>query len=546
MRAGQGVGGIGLALMLCGALAACGGGGGSGGGGTGSSSSSSSGGPVFTSGVYAPASTYVNQCQTPRTGTDPYSHVAYPDRAGSTLLENYWLRSWNNDLYLWYSEVTDVNPAAYSNTLDYFAQLKTFATTASGADKDKFHFTYPTAEWESLSNSGVDVGYGISWVLISSTPPREARAALVEPGTTAASDGVSRGDEVVSVDGVGINDNTSAGIDTLNEGLFPTVAGTAHTIVLQPVGGGANYSVTLTPAAIATSSVYQPIAISTGTGAVGYLLFNDHLAPAEQEFATAIATLKADNVTDLVLDMRYNGGGYLDIASEAAYMIAGPANTAGKNFETTVFNDKHPTVDPVTGQTITPTPFITTAEGFSETQGTALPYLGLSRVFVLTGPDTCSASESVINGLRGAGVTVIQIGSTTCGKPYGFYPQDNCGTTYFSIQFQGVNNAGFGDYPDGFAPANQTPSNVGYHIPGCSVADDFTHQLGDVAEARLAAALAYRASGATGTCPAATGVSGRASILSTTAGAGSDAAHEDGRLVRSPLREIRILGKPRT
>ena len=56
---------------------------------------------------------------------------------------------------------------------------------------------------------------------------------------------------------------------------------------------------------------------------------------------------------------------------------------------------------------------------------------------------TCSASEAIINGLRGVNVQVIQIGSITCGKPYGFYSQDNCGTTYFSIQFKGVNAAGF-------------------------------------------------------------------------------------------------------
>lgn len=535
MREVRGLIGVGLILALCSALATCGGG------------SSGTSNTTFTMGVYKPASTFANKCQSPRSGTDPITGVVYPDKAGSTLLENYFLRSWNNDLYLWYSEVTDINPANYSTTASYFAQLKTFATTPSGADKDKFHFTYATSTWESLSSSGVDLGYGVSWVVIAQTPPREARAALVEPGSAAALAGVSRGDAVVSVDGVSIDTNTSAGVDTLNEGLFPTVAGTAHTFVLQPVTG-ASFSVTLTPASIATSSVYAPIAISTGSGAVGYVLFNDHLAPAEQQLAQAIATLKTDNVTDLVLDMRYNGGGYLAIASEAAYMIAGPTNTSGKNFETTVFNDKHPTVDPVTGDTITPTPFYSSSLGISTgyAAGQALPYLGLSRVFVLTGPDTCSASESVINGLRGAGVTVIQIGSTTCGKPYGFYPQDNCGTTYFSIQFKGINNVGFGDYPDGFSAQNQVSGDVGVQIPGCSVADDFTHQLGDVAEGRLAAALAYRASGAAGTCPAATGFSGRLDLLSVGAGRKSDPAHTDGLMVRSPMYENRILGRPRT
>ena len=59
-----------------------------------------------------------------------------------------------------------------------------------------------------------------------------------------------------------------------------------------------------------------------------------------------------------------------------------------------------------------------------------------------------------MNSLRGVDVEVIQIGSTTRGKPYGFYPTDNCGTTYFTIQFRASNAKGFGDYSDGFSPAN--------------------------------------------------------------------------------------------
>lgn len=103
-----------------------------------------------------------------------------------------------------------------------------------------------------------------------------------------------------------------------------------------------------------------------------------------------------------------------------------------------------------------------------------------------------------MNSLRGIGVEVIQIGTTTCGKPYGFFPTDNCGTTYFTIQFRGVNEMNFGDYTDGFSPAN-TVANVGTVVPGCSVADDFASALGDPGEARLAAALDYRM---TQTCPA--------------------------------------------
>jgi hypothetical protein len=116
----------------------------------------------------------------------------------------------------------------------------------------------------------------------------------------------------------------------------------------------------------------------------------------------------------------------------------------------------------------------------------ALPYLGLQRVTVLTTAGTCSASEALINGLRGIDIEVNVIGGQTCGKPYGFTPVANCGTTYFSIEFKGVNAKDFGDYSDGFAPT-------------CTVADDLNHALGDPAENVLAAALAYRATNA---CPA--------------------------------------------
>jgi hypothetical protein len=129
-------------------------------------------------------------------------------------------------------------------------------------------------------------------------------------------------------------------------------------------------------------------------------------------------------------------------------------------------------------------------------------------------------------------VEVIQIGSTTCGKPYGFYPADNCGTTYFSIQFKGVNAQGFGDYANGFSPSNTfgTPDAI---VPGCSVADDFTRALGDPLEGRLAAALAYRQGQA---CPA---PSGAGSPLISKPGAGP--MFNEGLVPKSPWLQNRTL-----
>jgi carboxyl-terminal processing protease len=157
----------------------------------------------------------------------------------------------------------------------------------------------------------------------------------------------------------------------------------------------------------------------------------------------------------------------------------------------------------------------------------------LQRVYVITGPGTCSASEAIMNGLRGVNVQVIQIGSTTCGKPYGFFPQDNCGTTYFTIQFRGLNAVGFGDYTDGFSPAN-TQASVGTIVPGCSVADDFTRALGDPGEKRLAVALAHQSGNS---CPAPTGL-GPAPGLSKTR---APLAATDGIVPKSPWHMNRIM-----
>ncbi len=109
--------------------------------------------------------------------------------------------------------------------------------------------------------------------------------------------------------------------------------------------------------------------LATASGDVGYIQFNDHIATAEDDLEAAIDSLKDENVTDLILDLRYNGGGYLDMASELSYMVANTTLTSGRTFEKLVFNDKNPTRDPVTGELLTPTPFHSTSQGFSGAAG---------------------------------------------------------------------------------------------------------------------------------------------------------------------------------
>lgn len=523
-------------LPLAGLAALCG----CGGGGSGSTvgSGTGSGGPTWTQGVYQPASSFAALCAAPRTGTDPYNNnQPYPDRPGSTLDENFWLRSWTHQLYLWYDEVQDVNPAGYT-TANYFQLMKTTQTTPSGAPKDRFHFTYPTATWEQLSQAGVEVGYGLQWEINNSANPPTVTIAYLEPAGSLPAATVSanlvRGEAVLAVDGVYLSSASSqASVNTINAGLNPASAGEQHTFVVQDPGSATSRTVTLQAAAVTSTPVLIEKTLTGPTGAtVGYILYNEQVATAESELINAINDLKSKGVTDLVLDLRYDGGGLLDLASELGYMIGGN-QTAGQTFEMQQFNNQYPTTNPVTGQAITPTLFHTTTQGFSTTAGQPLPTLNLTRVAVITGQDTCSASESIINSLEGVGITVYQIGSKTCGKPYGFYPQDNCGTTYFSIEFQGVNAKGFGGYGDGFSPANTTPA-VGVSVPGCSVADDFGHALGDPGEGRIATALAYLANPQAATCPSPpTGNAGPATL--------TQRQLLQRIFVRSPLRDMRIL-----
>ncbi len=163
-------------------------------------------------------------------------------------------------------------------------------------------------------------------------------------------------------------------------------------------------------------------------------------------------------------------------------------------FEQWRFNDKHPekTSDP------------NNSVLFDDTHSSSLslPTLGLTRVFVLTGPTTCSGSESVINSLNPF-VNVLTIG----------------GTAYFAIEFDGVNSAGQGGYVNGLAPA-------------CAAADDLEHQFGDSNARLLQTALTYQSSGA---CPAS---------AMAQAATGRSAAQAVQEIYRAPWRASRLLTSP--
>lgn len=493
-----------LTGLLLLALVGCGGGGGGGAAGSPSAPQEPAALPQadggWEPGVFPPFGQFAARCEAPRTGVSPVTGEPYPDRQGTTLDQNNWLRSWVNDRYLWYEEVPDRNPVGFT-TPDYFSLLRTTEVRPSGADKDQFHFSRSTLAWEQQTESGVVGGFGARWAVLSASPPRNIAVAFVEPGAPADDPGgLARGTRLLEIDGVDVVSSGPEARELINEVLFAPEVGASYTLTVRELDG-TERSLTLTAENVPMSPVLEARVLEQEGRRVGYLLFNDHNAQAERALVDAVGAFADAAVDELVLDLRYNGGGLLALASQLAYMVAGAARTDGRAFEALRFNDKHPDINPVTGQVLSPMAFRDTTLGFSVSpSGQPLPVLDLSRLFVLTGGDTCSASESIINGLRGIDLEVIQIGARTCGKPYGTYPQDNCGTTYFITMFQGVNDQGFGDYFDGFLP-DDASSSFGVRLPGCSVADDFGSALGDPDEARLAAALHWIGHDR---CPAAT------------------------------------------
>ena len=440
----------------------------------------------------APSATLANLCVKPRANT--------ADTQGTLEQEKSYLRSFVDESYLWYRDVpSNLVATNYPSPQTYFDALKTPLKTASGNLVDQFHWSQTTASWEAAA-SGIAEDYGIQWAAKAGSPPRNWVVIDVARGSPAALAGVKRGDKITSVDSVDFVYGSD--VVTLNEGLFPTI------LVPHKMGFNGHAEISMTPATYDVVSVQNVKIISTAKGNVGYFTFDTHIAKSEGELIAAINQLKAANLTDLVIDMRYNGGGLLYIASELAYMISNPLRTAGKTFEKLIYNDKLSSKNVVY-------PF----ESLSDTNS-ALPHLDLSHVTILVTGGTASASESVINSLRGVDVKVYLIGETTRGKPYGFVPQNNCGYTYFAIQFKGFNQKGFGDYADGFAPT-------------CEAADDLSHERGDTAETMLSSALSYRQ---TGVCPANVSAVPNAQRM-------FGAARQDFELVRPATREMRILTK---
>jgi C-terminal processing protease CtpA/Prc len=196
---------------------------------------------------------------------------------------------------------------------------------------------------------------------------------------------------------------------------------------------------------------------------IGYLWLMDFNKAAVGPVQDAFQDFKKQGVQEIILDLRYNGGGHAD--AKLASLIAGETNT-GKVYYKFTHSDKYRDQD---------TTIYLEHDQFS---------IPTKRLFVLTTDNTCSASELIINGLRPY-LPVITIGSTTCGKPYFMQPIAYAGYVYLSITGKSFNADGQSDYEHGI-------------MPTCKIDESFSHSVGMPGDALLDAALYYQKNN---TCP---------------------------------------------
>lgn len=408
-----------------------------------------------------------------------------------------WVRSNLNEDYLFYRDapLTAIEPTTFTGSvIDLFDAY----TTGGLPQKDRFSFAITQAEADAAFQAGTSTGIGATFVRDPVT--KQIRIAFVDPNGPAFAAGLRRGMQLQSVNNTAllISNNQPVLTQAQFDALFASPEGTAVTVGFTTPPATTVSSFTLATATYDETPVLTAKVLSSTSSAskVGYLAHTSFVTPiAETQLADAFKTFAAAGVTDLVVDLRYNGGGYIFIASQLAYMVAGSTRSANKTFEAFVYNDKRSAENQSE-------PFRSTITNFLDPtnprQGEALSQLNLSRVYVLATGNTCSASEAFVSALRGVDVEVVMIGSTTCGKPYGFSQENNCTLSYFPLEFEGRNQKGQVVPVTGMTPT-----------ASCETTDDLDHELGDTSERMLASSLSHIASGTCAATAAATTASAK-------------------------------------
>lgn len=371
----------------------------------------------------------------------------------STSSQNRYVYDVMREIYLWDTELPTVNPASYASpealleAVRYRPLDSYFSSITSRAASDAFY----------SDSQFIGFGFGNSY------DGQGLRILQVFPDSPAAETGMRRGDRITSINGQSVAALVANG--QLGQALGPSAEGYRISFRYErPDGTVADSEMTKRLVTIPTVSELSVIDVDGKR--VGYLLFRNFVTPSRDALDAAFNALRDVGATELVLDLRYNGGGLVSIAQHLGGLIAG-ARTEGQVFVEYVHNARNS--------------FRNQSSRF-EAKPNAL---NLQRLVVITTDATASASESIINSLRPF-IPVTTVGTSTYGKPVGQYIVEFCDKALYPVSFSVKNARGEGDYFGGI-PAD------------CQAQDDADRQLGDPAEASLKEALTVMR---TGSCSA--------------------------------------------
>ncbi len=348
--------------------------------------------------------------------------------------------------YLWNQEMPNVNPEDYA-TADALMDDLQF-------DLDKWSYITTEEEYDSYFSAGEYRGYGYGPAFDEND---QLRVSLVYNDSPFGRANVERGWIINKINSTSVSRNTySNSLLEAETNTFEFINSAGETVIE-----------TLTKSTIAINTVLHHEIIQVNDQPVGYLAFNSFIANSVDELKPVFEAFQQANITDLILDLRYNGGGRVNVAEYmAGNMIGGQG--AERTFLQYAYNaDIQRLID------ANPEDKASTMVSFEQPE---YP-LNLDRLVVIASERTASASELLINGLNPF-MDVYIVGENTHGKPVGSFPFRYGGYAISPISFKIVNDSGEGEYFEGFKPDALVP-------------DDLSRPFGDPQEARLQEALFF-------------------------------------------------------
>lgn len=338
--------------------------------------------------------------------------------------------SYTRNLYLWYDQIPSTfNAQAYADPAALMQAIHQYSNEPGfSAPVDRWSFGIKKADWDNMSagmsstvNSSGDFGLSVFF-----RAQGDLRVRLVEPNSPAAAAGIQRSWRITAINGQ--NNITTSNANYIVNSVYYSNSG-AFTFI-KPDGSTVN--ITLNAVHYVEQPVYMSQVYSVNGQNIGYLVFNSFLGDTTQiynDLQRVFNDFASQGVTKLIVDLRYNGGGYVSVQEKMADYLA-PQSANGQMMFKETYNNKN-------------------SQYNLTTYFHKLGPLNLSKIYFIVTTSTASASELLINNLKPYMDVTLVGPSTTHGKPVGFFPVPVGSWYVFPVSFRSTNSRGEGNYFNG-------------------------------------------------------------------------------------------------